>query len=72
MAIESKTYYLIKRQGTFVAIELLHYVSNQYAAEKAMMAAYGLTSGDIQTKSAGTLIWSKTNACSTFDGRNAH
>ena len=72
MASEMKTYYLINRNGTKVAIELLHCVNNKYAAKKAMMAAYGLKERDIALESGGSPIWAKTNACSQFDGRNAH
>lgn len=38
MASEMSTFYLINRNGKNVAIELLHYVNNKYAAKKAMMA----------------------------------
>lgn len=72
MPNEMSTFYLINRNGRNVAIELLHYVNNKYAAERAMMSAYGLSKSDIQLESGGNPIWARTNACSTFDGRNAH
>lgn len=72
MASEMKTYYLVNRNGKDVAIELIHYSNNKYAAEKAMMSAYGMSRNDIKLESGGTPIWARTNPCTTFDGRNAH
>ena len=66
------TFYLINRNGKNVAIELLHYVNNKCAAEKAMMSAYGLSESDLILESTGNPIWARTNACAIFDGRNAH
>ncbi len=72
MPSEMITYYLIERQGKKVAIKLVHYVCNKYAAKKAMMTAYGLRDSDIRLESGGNPIWARLNACSEFDGRNAH
>ena len=72
MSNEVKTYYLINRNGKSVAIELLHYSYNKYAAVNAMKSAYGLNDCDIKLESGGSPIWAKTNACSIFDGRGAH
>lgn len=72
MANEMTTFYLINRHGTNVAIELLHRVNNKCAAKKAMMAAYGLSESDVKLESGGNPVWARTNACSTFDGRDAH
>ncbi len=72
MPSEMSTFYLINRNGQNVAIKLLHYVNNKYAAERAMMSAYGLSKSDIQLESGDNPIWARTNACSTFDGRNSH
>lgn len=36
------------------------------------MSAYGLSKSDIQLESGDNPIWARTNACSTFDGRNSH
>ncbi|MBR7117088.1 MAG: hypothetical protein IKC87_05210 [Clostridia bacterium] len=72
MASEMTTYYLIRRGGSKVAIELVHCVSNKCAAKKAMLAAFGIRESDIELESGGNPIWARTNACMTFDGRNAH
>ena len=76
MEREMHEYYLINRSGRYVAIDLVHYANNLWAAEKAMMTTYGLSKSDICSQSGGDAFggpsWTKVNPCQTFDGRNAH
>ena len=68
MASEMKTYYFFRRGGQTLCVELLHYVNNTYAAEKAMLNTYGLSKSDlIHTGSQPNAV-----GYSTFDGRNFH
>lgn len=50
-------------------VELIHYVNNQYAAEKAMLNAYRRTKQDISHTGSRRM---PGNAYATFDGRSYH
>lgn len=76
MPQEMHSYYLLFRNNRYVAIDLIHYENNKWAAYQAMMAAFGLSKSDIKSESGGSASggpsWAKTNPCQVFDGRNAH
>ena len=63
--MDKETYYFF-RDGTVIC--LLHTVSNQYAAKKAMLQAYGKSDSDIMH----TGSQANTKGYSTFDGRGYH
>lgn len=50
-------------------VELIHYVNNKYAAEKAMLNAYKRTQHDISHTGGRR---TPGNSYVTFDGRNFH
>ncbi len=72
MASTTKTWYLVRKGGRQMCIEVEHYVSNKCAAQRDMMKLFGLSSGDIITSSAGTRNPWPTMPCSSFNGTNSH
>ncbi len=72
MAIPTTTWFLVKRNGRQICVEVKHYVSNGYAAKRDMMALYGISPSDIVTSSGGSRNPWPTLACNSFDGTNSH
>lgn len=66
MPSEMTTYYYFK-DG--LKVELLHYVSNKWAAEKAMLNAYRRSQSDISHTGGQRM---PGNSYVTFDGRDFH
>ncbi len=66
MPNEMSTYYYF-RDG--LKVELIHYVNNKYAAEKAMLNTYGRSQGDVSHTGGKRM---PGNSYVTFDGRDFH
>lgn len=66
MPSEMTSYYYFK-DG--LKVELIHYVNNKYAAEKAMFNAYRRSSSDISHTGGKRM---PGNSYVTFDGRDFH
>ena len=66
MASEMKSYYRFKGG---LNVELIHYVNNKFAAEKAMFNAFRRTRNDIASTGGSP---TPGVAYTPFDGRNYH
>ena len=72
MANQITTWYLVKKAGRQICIELIHCSNNKGAAQRDMMALFGLSSADIVTFSASVRNPWPSLPCNCFDGTRSH
>ena len=68
----TSTWYLIRRSPCNICVKVEHYTNNKWAAQRDMMALYGLSSSDIITSSTGSTSPWPTLSCQSFDGTKSH